>query len=380
MSGAPAAPAAPVALPAAAGGAAAGRSIVLPGQTPAGEPVLSVLLKRTYAVVPGGVCARAAADRKLVPGDVHYGDPMNSSVRFESDFVPYKLATDVVLNGTVHAPGGAPAGMLTASLVVGRVRKDLLVVGDRVARYREGGAPAFTEPEPFTTMELRYERAYGGIDIYSDPKVPCAYGRNHLGRGFAVANVPRAVEGLALPNFEDPADPLTPDRLTIGHFVHWERQPMPQGYGWFSKYWRPRALLAGVMPADRAAERELRAAYRTLVPASQLAMYDQTGLPDMDFRFFNGASPGLALPYLAGDEVVGARHLTPDGTVWFRLPGDRPRVALDLGAGPQEAPAVLHTVMIRLDDREVDLVWRAAVPYAGPDWLPEMRRCEVTVA
>lgn len=363
-----------------AGAPVDGRTTLLPGQTPAGEYVLSVLLKRSYTIVPGGTCTRAAADRKLVPGDAHYGDPMNSSVRFESDFVPYKLATDVVLNGAVHAPGGAPVHELVATLAVGSARKDVAVIGDRVAHHRDGGAPTFSDPAPFTTMPLRYERAYGGIDIYSDPKVPCAYARNHLGRGFAVANVPRAVEGLALPNFEDPADRLTPEGLTIGHFIHWERQPMPQGFGWVAKYWRPRALYAGVMPADRAVERELRAAYTTLVPPEQRPLYDQTGLPDMDFRFFNGASPGLTLPFLGGDEVVGALHLDPDGPLAFRLPGDRPRLTLDLGAGPREEPVVLHTVMIRMDEREVDLVWRMAVPYDGPDWLPQARKLEVRVA
>jgi len=363
-----------------ADGARAARFTVLPGQTPAGEYVLSVLLKRSYTIVPGGRCARADADRKLVPGDVHFGDPMNSSVKLESDFVPFKLATDVVLNGTAHAPGGRPVRALTASLIVGQFRKDVRVIGDRTALYQEGADPLFTEPAPFTTMELRYERAYGGIDIYSDPKVPCAYGRNHLGRGFVVANTLRSVDKQPLPNLEDPADLLTPARLTIGHFVHWERQPMPAGFGWWLKYWRPRALLAGVMPADRATERELRAAYRTLVPKDQLAMYDQTGLPDMDFRFFNGASPGLVLPFMTGDEGVRAINLAPEGELSFRLPGDRPRVALDVGRGPEERPVVLHTVMIRMDEREVDLVWRMALPYPGPDWLPQMRKLEVTVA
>jgi hypothetical protein len=39
----------------------------------------------------------------------------------------------------------------------------------------------------------------------------------------------------------------------------------------------------------------------------------------------------------------------------------------------------LHTVLIRMDQRQVDLVWRGAVPYPGPEWLPEMPRMEVLV-
>ena len=37
----------------------------------------------------------------------------------------------------------------------------------------------------------------------------------------------------------------------------------------------------------------------------------------------------------------------------------------------------MQTVMIHMDERQVDLVWRGAVPYRGPDWFPEMRKMEV---
>jgi hypothetical protein len=353
--------------------------MALPGQTAAGDHVLAVLHKRTYRIVPGARCERADVDFKLLAGDVHYDDPMNTAVKLESDYVPYKLATDVVLNGTAHAPDARAVYQLTASLTVGAATKQVEVIGDRTCTFQDGSAPIFSDPTPFTTMEMRYERAFGGVDIYSDPKVPCGYARNHLGKGFAVTNTKRSIDGLALPNLEDPANLLTPDRLTIGHFMYWEQLPEPANFGWYLKYWQPRAGMAGVMPADRKFERELRDAYAKLVPADQKEMYDKTGLPDMDFRFFNGASPGLVLPFLAGDEVVRAINLTPDGDLWFELPGDRPRLGLDIGAGVQEPDVVLQTVMIRLDEGVVDLVWRGAVPYEGPDWLPRMAKCEVLV-
>jgi hypothetical protein len=356
-----------------------GGHIVLPGQSPAGEYILGVLLKRSYRIVPGGSCVRAVEDALLVPGDVHWGDPMNSTVRHESDFVPYKLASDVVVLGQAYAPGGRPVPMLHTSVTVGTHHKEVLVFGDRRAIHRPGRDPAFTDPEPFTTMPLRYERAYGGIDVRSNPAMQSAYGRNHLGVGWVVANTREAVEGLVLPNLEDPADLLTGERLCPGHFMHWERLPMPAGYGWWSKYWRPRALLAGVMPADRAIEQELRKVYATLVPPEQRDAYAQTGLPDMDFRFFNGASPGLVLPWLDGDEAVTVEHLHPDGPLTFRLPGEKPSIGLDIGEGHKASTVRLHTVQIRLDDGEVDLVWRSGFPYPGPDWLPKMKRLDVVV-
>jgi hypothetical protein len=353
--------------------------VVLPGQTPKGEYILGVLVKRTYDIVPGKRCARAEKDRKLLGGDQHYGDPMNSSIEFEADFVPFKLATDVVLNGKAYAPRGRPAAAFTATLQVGAHRKDVRVIGDRVSRYREGGDPAFAEPKPVTVVDLRYENAYGGVDIYTDPKIACAYPRNYLGKGFAVGKSKRAIDNLALPNLEDPKDLLTPSRLSCGEVKHWERQPMPQSFGWFFKCWRPRALLAGVMPADRAFEQELRAAYAPFLPPAERKSYEEGKLPDIDFRFFNGASQGLVLPFLAGDEQVRLTNLTPEGDSSFQLPGERPQIGLDIGEGPKESPVVLHTVMIRMEDRQVDLVWRAAFPYRGPDWLPELKKMKMVI-
>jgi hypothetical protein len=355
------------------------RKVVLPGQTPDGQHILSVLVKRSYKIIPGKQCARAESDRKLHAGDVYYQDPMNSSVRYESDFVPFKIATDVVLNGRAQAVKGEKIDQFTASLIIGQHRKDILVIGDRVCRYQAGRDPIFSEPEPFTAMEIRYERAYGGVDIWSDPKVPCIYPRNHLGRGYVIKNDKRPIDNLALPNLEDPRNRLIPAMLATRHFVAWERQPMPQSFGWVSKIWRPRSTLAGVMPADRQVEQELRKIYASIVPPAQKELYEQTQLPDMDFRFFNGASDGLALPFLSGDEDVRLINLDPDGEMSFKLPGDRPGIGLDLGGGMEEPPSILHTVMIDVDQRQVDLVWRGAVPYPGPDWLPGMRKMEVAI-
>jgi len=356
-----------------------GEILVLPGQTPAGEHILSVLLKRSYVIVPGAPCVRAEGDQPLVAADQPWGNPLNSTVRFESDFVPFKLATDVVLNGRAYAPRGLPATSFLAAIKIAGHRKDVRVVGDRVGRYLTNGTPVFSDPMPFSVMDLCYERAYGGIDVWSDHRLPYPYPRNPLGRGFVVANTGQGVDQLTLPNLEDPLDPLTPDRLCVQDYARWERQPLPSGFGWYPKTSLPRAGFAGILPADRQTEQELRAAYAKLVPAEHRAAYLKHGLPDMDFRFFNGASPGLVLPYLKGDEEIGTANLSPDGVLYFRLPGELPKLGLDIGAGVQVPAVVIHTVMIRMEERQVDMVWRGAVPYPGRDWLPQMRKMEVFV-
>ncbi len=367
--------------PAAIGAQTGGERTVLPGQSAAGEYILSILVKRTFRIVPGGVCVRADEDRPVLAGDVYWDHPMNSSVRYETDFWPFKLATDVVLNGTAYAPGGRPTTACVVSLQVGDRRKSIGVIGDRVARYAGGGPPAITDPVPFTTMELRYERAYGGTDVYSDVKILYPYPRNPLGRGFVVANTPKSLDNLALPNLEDPGSPLNVQDLCLGEYARWEARPMPAGLGWVPKTWYPRALLAGVLPRDRAIEQELRQAYAKLIPdAEQRAAYVKHGFRDMDFAFFNGASPGLALPYLNGGETIVTENLSPDGRRAFHLPAERPAIGVDIGEGVQEPEVVLHTVMIHMDAGEVDLVWRGAIAYRGPEWLPEMRKMDVLVA
>lgn len=366
------------------------QTLIVPGTSPTGQPVLSVLLKRTYAIGHRGGTTRAEADRPLYPADVYYGEPFFSSVSLESDLVPFKPETDVVFNGRAYSPDGVPVETLEATLTVGGQGKRVLVVGDRVCRYEEGVDPVFEDPLPFTQIDLRYEHAYGGADAVFDPTGVYAYPRNPVGRGFVVEACEASVEGLLLPNIEDPDDPLTPERLVIGAFEHWDQQPLPQGFGWYSKHWQPRISLAGRMPepganSDHQSEGEYASEAEYAADAGEDATpVDEADapapeLPWMDFGFFNGAAPGLALPYLLGNELVETVNLTPLGAFDFRLPGETPRIGLDVGEGVWGPPVVLHTVMIRLDEREVDLVWRAAIAYAGPAWLDRVRRFTVLI-
>jgi hypothetical protein len=353
---------------------------VLPGQSPDGQYILSVLIKRTFDIVPGQECVRALEDSPFNSGDEFWDHPMNSSVRYESDFIPFKPGTDVVLNGVARAPGGRPVTSCSVALQIGSKRKELTIFGDRIARYADGRPPVFTDPEPFTTMPVQYERAYGGIDIYSDPRVAYPYPRNPLGRGFVVHNAAKALHELRLPNIELPDALLTPETLCVEEYAQWMSRPAPAGFGWFPKTWMPRASLAGVLPCDRPAEQELRRAFAELLKGDDKEAYLKHGFRDMDFRFFNGASPGCAFRHLQLGETIAIENLTAEGRLEFRLPSTAPKVGIDIGTGVQEPAVALHTVMIRSEERQVDLVWRGAVTYPGPDWLPEMQKLDVLVS
>ena len=73
---------------------------------------------------------------------------------------------------------------------------------DELAAEGRSGEQIAAELGVSVATPYNWRRAYGGMDIYSDPKLPCPYGRNPLGRGFVIANTKRAVDNLELPNLE----------------------------------------------------------------------------------------------------------------------------------------------------------------------------------
>lgn len=354
---------------------------VLPGQDAAGQHIFAVILKRSYQITSGGVCERAEADRPLRLIDEYYdgGDAETSTVQFESDLAPYKVATDVVVIGKAYAPRRSPVAQMTVGVQVGAKLKTLVVTGDRSCSHREGALPLFTDPEPFVEMEVRYDRAYGGRDDKSLPDVPFVYPRNAMGKGVVLRNLRDAVEGLALPNIEDGQDMLTPERLFIGEPERWHLQPLPQGLGWRQRTWYPRSALLGSYPPFLDAGTVTAEERMGALPADHVALAKQSRLPPMPARFANGASLGMMFEALSGHESIALSGLTPEGLLRFQLPGETPAITLDMGRGEMHLQAQLHTVSIEPDKRELDLVWRAAASYPGYDWLPKMTRLHAEV-
>jgi hypothetical protein len=336
--------------------------------------VFCALVKRTYDIRFGGA-VRAAKDRPFDLIDVYYdaGDPETCSVQYENDLTPFKVGTDVVVVGNVYAPAGRPTEVFDVSVAAGSAVKQIRVFGDRQCFYNGHGAPTVTDPQPVLQLPMRYERAYGGTDTVSIPETLFAYPRNHLGRGFVLSNSPQAVHGLALPNFEDPHDLLTPERIIVGELENWWRQPMPQGSGWFQRTWYPRCSFAGSVPGFVDPDVVIREEQLGLVPRQQFKLARQFKLPSFDVRFNSGASPGLTVPFLAGGEQIRLSGLTREGQLAFRLPVDTPKISVNIGLGGREPVAVLQTVLVRTDDAQIDLIWRGAHEFPGIDWLPEMK-------
>jgi hypothetical protein len=340
---------------------------IVPGRARNGDVFFSVLAKRSYAIRPNQPAERLEADSPLRLVDAYFdnGDPEWSTVEHESELAPVKAATDLVLVGQAHAPHAKAVQAMTVGLKFGQHKKLLRVTGDRRCHWRDGKPPHFSEPEHFTSMAIRYDRAYGGRDEVSDPNLPFYYPRNDKGRGVALHNAKAAVQDLLLPNIEDPEDLLAPERVVIADPRRWHEQPLPQGLGWRQRTWYPRCALLGAWPAFLDAGTITTEERMRLLPANHVALAKQMRLPPFDAQFANGASLGLAIEGVTGDETIGLRGLSADGALDFRLPGERLQMSIDIGRGDSQLTPKIHTISIRPDDLQLDIVWCGSLPF-GP--------------
>ena len=267
-----------------------------------GTPKLTVIIKCTCDMTGRGSPAPVAAKQlPIFKSDVPGGDEAPDSIRFESDMVPYKPKADVVLVGKAHSPRANPSELpLDVSLRVGTLEKTIRVFGDRTWWFPTKLAlmPEFSKPEPFKTMDLVYERAFGGID--GAAALYCA--ENLVGRGFIGKRSPDSIHGKPLPNLEDPSSLIQ----------SWNDRPKPVGFGFYGRGWMPRLKLVGTPHNPPDPQERVR------------------GLPsDFSYAFFNGAHPDLQVEgYLKGNEEVELKNLSADSPVEFRLPGLRPRVTV----------------------------------------------------
>lgn len=257
---------------------------------PEGNTVLTIIVKGTFDIIPDEAAKVSSEQIPIAYGDEFYNED-GGSVRFEADIVPFKPRADIVLVGRAYAPADQEVRVLDVSLRVGNVTRTIKVFGDRHWECGSRLLPAFAaDPEPFQTMELVYERAFGGIDVEGGDWCK----ENPIGCGFFAKKSKKAIDNARLPNIEDPGNLIR----------YWDDHPTPVGFGFYGRTWVPRGVYLGTYDEKWRKERS-------------------PDLPE-DFRFdyYNGAHPNLqAEGYLKGNEEVDLVNLTPDGRTLFRLPG-----------------------------------------------------------
>jgi hypothetical protein len=261
--------------------------------------------------------------------DVHFGDPAASSVRYEGEGAWFKPRVDVLVNGSAHAAPGRMIETAEVRVRVGPVDKRLIVSGDRAWGGLLGRSPG--KPQPFASMPIVYERAFGGTD--SGSKARPAHPGNPVGVGFRGAASADPDVFTRLPNVEYPGDRMTSPGQRVA----------TAGFGVVARAWQPRLALAGTYDDQWLAEQ------CPLVPL------------DFDPAHFQAAPEDQQAEELTGGEDVVVENMTPGGTWQFRLP----RLDVPLRACVDRRVTVLptrmDTVLLEPDLFRVTLTLRAAV-------------------
>ena len=270
------------------------------------------------------------ADEQTPPmaADVYWTEAGKSSIKYASDMHIGKPSTDIIMLGHACAPDQKEATQLDASLSVGQVTKTVRVFGDRL--WQDG---RMTSPTAFNTMPLVYEKAYGGFHI-THGQLTGAETRNPVGRGFAGSRTIQEMNGVPLPNLEDPK------QLIKEH----TDQPTPAGFGFCAPNWHPRVAYAGTYDD---AWQKTRAPYLPV---------------DFDKRFFNMAHPDLVYPgYLEGGELVSITHMQPDGVLKFDIPRVNLITRIRVAQRVEQPDFYLETLILEPNQRKLSMVWRAAM-------------------
>lgn len=287
-----------------------------------GVEIWVVAIKGSFRVDPDGCVSVAPDPVDICRAPLFYGDAETSSLRYDTDLVRCRKGTDVILNGHAHAPGGEATRRMDVRMRVGALSKTLRVFGDRRWHRALSGLKA-SEPQPFTTMPIRYERAFGGRLSASNP---VGTGMGHRSANF---------DGMLLPNVENPTALIT----------SWSDRPGPAGFGPIPGHWSPRKEFAGTFDERWMRERQ------PLLPH------------DFDDRYYQSAPADQQVPGgLLGGEPVELVGLTEEARLCFELPRVRLGVDAHFFSGRTVAQRVsIHSVIFEPETRSVVMVWHSAL-------------------
>lgn len=289
-----------------------------------------VVVKGTFDIQPDGSLALSDDPVSPLLAPRYFGEDGASSIEYEADLVGSKAATDVLVNGSAHAPEGKPTTRMNVALQIKGRRKIIEVQGDREYERDVYGQAVPSTPMPFVTMPIVYERAYGGFDQASpEPARQRMDPRNPVGRGVTA----KAKRRLGTP---------------VANLVFPGQNPAksgPAGFGAIASYWSPRREHAGTYDARWVRER------KPLLPK------------DFDPRFHQCAPIDQQhTPHLRGGELVELVNMTPSGVLRFELPKIYLALTTHFGFDTKEHRTKIASVIIEPEVPRVIVVWQSILP------------------
>jgi hypothetical protein len=310
-----------------------------------GASILRVIVRATYDIRPDGTLSIAPKQAPVRMEDVYWGEEGKSSLRYETDVSLEKPFVDLLVNGLARPSNGRPATFVDVGLMFdNRMVKHMRVFGDRYWDYGVAGW-RLTDPKPFATMPVIYDRAYGGMDeAGSEP-------RNRAGKGYT-SKLSTSFAGTPAPNVEQ-----------IDALIRSPKdRPKPAGLGIISRDWQQRSRFAGTYD-----ERWLEDRF-PLLP------------DDFDMRFNQSAPEEQWIRSVKGGEWVRVVGLTADGGLGFRLPHGNVNLGLHYRKKSVEGPMQLDSILVDCELRRVELTWRTSADVHGdPFQLETMVVCTDSV-
>lgn len=340
-----------------------------------GKLWLACVVKRTYMISGSRLVLADEQVPVLLEPDIETDEhDRYRTLRDDADVIAPKVATDVIVVGCAHAPRRVRE--MTVSVALGGNARVLRVLGERRAEVSIEGRVRFSSPEPFESVPLSWDLAYGGYDAYAQDELDpperrngkrveasprdegvFAYPRNKVGRGYFLDVDRDRADGALLPQIEDPGDVLTPERFFVPTPGAWIDAPASAGVGWMPHAWYPRMMrcLGAFLEHDPPGK-----------PIREMAFADGADLQgpfrknEMLVRGLQGAAPGMACERLRGDEMVILRGMRRgQEELRFSLPGEVPTLEVRASGAPKAftPEAVLQTVKIDASAGTVTMVW-----------------------
>jgi len=240
-----------------------------------------------------------------------------------------KGGVDFLYLGSVHAPDGRAIDPLDVMFQVGTgFRRWIRVFGDR-SWQRVNGSLVPTDPLPFTSMPLRYERAFGGECEVEAGIMP--WPTNPVGTGFYMLEW--QAEGNPLPNIEDPDQGIR----------SWEDRPDPIGSGPYPLKWGLRQV-NGVEIDDSDPEHPR---ISRILPT-----------------YFNNAHPSFIVPDpVEPGATVTISHARMEGPLSFKLPELELHAHVQLEHRHWLFPMHLDQIVVMGDEARVLLSYRVCFTY-----------------
>ncbi|WP_413111685.1 DUF2169 domain-containing protein [Thaumasiovibrio sp. DFM-14] len=295
-----------------------------------GKTLWIVVLKKGWEKYEGG-WREMEQSPAIYSHEQYMGEKGFSAISFDTDIVPQKKNTDILVLGRARSHAKRPVAEMQCQLLVdGHIDKTLRVVGER-GWFQHARSAQVNSAAMFVERDISYSEAIGGED-----------GRNRLGCG--VADSLRLQLEQRVPSVFYPGEDWSSDTSQV----------RVAGFGVLPIFFDARSRFAGTF--DQAWQ-DWR---RPLLPEDFNPAFYQSAPNDQQCNGF-----------LQGGERIAVSGFSHEGILEFELPKQAYQATAYIDKSPQTAFMDLHSIYIVAEQEQVHASWCVAFECCGKDHLLE---------